>query len=192
MGVRLDGLEALKKRLQNMTIKGANTVRAGVIGAGTYPNGMSIVAVAAINEFGGTITIPERKATLYFKETNGNVGNRFVKKDKSNFAQDVNIGETTINIPSRPFLRNTFHEKKKEWSSLLRQLLLNGTDADKALHILGVTMENNIVAYLNKARQGNAEGIAPNAPSTRKRKPPSNGPLFDSGVLIKSITFEVE
>ena len=34
----------------------------------------------------------------------GRVGNRFVKKSRSNFAQDVQTGPSQIEIPARPYL----------------------------------------------------------------------------------------
>ncbi|WP_174892511.1 phage virion morphogenesis protein, partial [Ectopseudomonas toyotomiensis] len=34
----------------------------------------------------------------------GEIGRQFVRKDKSNFAQDVKVGPYTINMPARPWL----------------------------------------------------------------------------------------
>jgi phage virion morphogenesis protein len=60
---------------------------------------------AAIQHFGGEIEIPARTRTLYFKhDGKGNVGNQFVKKKKSNFAQDVQGKAHKIKIPARPNL----------------------------------------------------------------------------------------
>ena len=60
---------------------------------------------AAIHQFGGDIEIAARSQKAYFKRyKNGSVGNRFVKKKRSNFAQIVTIGAYTIRMPARPFL----------------------------------------------------------------------------------------
>ena len=64
------------------------------------------VAYAAIHQFGGSIDVAARNATVYFRQNKrtGEVGNKFVKKGRSNFAQDVTIGAHKITIPARPFL----------------------------------------------------------------------------------------
>lgn len=60
---------------------------------------------AAIHNFGGEIKIRARRATVHFKQNkDGTVGNRFVARKKSNFAQDVKIGAYVIKMPQREFL----------------------------------------------------------------------------------------
>ena len=61
---------------------------------------------AAIHQFGGPIHHPERAGTVYFKLSRDKqrVGTQFVKKAKSDFAQDVIIGAHTQTMPPRPYL----------------------------------------------------------------------------------------
>ncbi len=60
---------------------------------------------AALLHFGGAVKHAARASTVYFKQgKDGSIGNRFVHKKKSNFAQDVKIGPYTINMPSRPIV----------------------------------------------------------------------------------------
>lgn len=60
---------------------------------------------AAIHQFGGVIDVAARSQQAYFRQgKNGEVGNSFVSKRKSNFAQWVTIGAYQIRIPARPFL----------------------------------------------------------------------------------------
>ena len=60
---------------------------------------------AAIQHFGGTIDVAARSQQAYFKqERSGAIGNRFVPRRKSNFAQWVTIGNYSIQIPARPWL----------------------------------------------------------------------------------------
>src|SRR5690606_31280034 len=60
---------------------------------------------AAIHHFGGTIDMAARSQQAYFRQgKNGEIGNSFVSKRKSNFAQWVTIGAYQIRIPARPFL----------------------------------------------------------------------------------------
>lgn len=68
--------------------------------------------IAAINEFGGSAIIPAREQTLHFRyNENGEIGHRFVKAGKGNFAQDVVIPEHTVTIPPRPFFRKMIEHK---------------------------------------------------------------------------------
>jgi phage virion morphogenesis protein len=69
---------------------------------------------AAIQNFGGDITQYARSQKNYFhaNEKTGEIGNRFVKKHKSNFSQWATIGTHTITIPGREFAKITPQE---EW-----------------------------------------------------------------------------
>lgn len=72
-------------------------------------NGVAIgsnLVYAAAQQFGFTGQRQARTQTLYFKlsKDGRSVGNRFVKKAKSDFAQDVQVGPGSISIPARPFL----------------------------------------------------------------------------------------
>jgi phage virion morphogenesis protein len=60
----------------------------------------------AIMHFGGSIDVAARSQQAYFRQDGktGDVGNQFVSKRKSNFAQWVTIGAYTIQIPARPWL----------------------------------------------------------------------------------------
>lgn len=66
------------------------------------------VVYARIHQEGGTINMPARSQRAYYRQhKDGGVGNRFVKKSKSNFSQWNTIGEYKITIPARPFLHLT-------------------------------------------------------------------------------------
>ncbi|MNG19722.1 Phage virion morphogenesis family protein [compost metagenome] len=59
----------------------------------------------AIHHFGGDIDVAARSQQAYFKQgKDGEVGNQFVSKRRSNFAQWVTIGAHKIHIPARPIL----------------------------------------------------------------------------------------
>lgn len=58
----------------------------------------------AIHQDGGKIEHAARSQQVYFKEKGGVVGNRFVKKSKSNFAQWVTHGARSVEMPARPYL----------------------------------------------------------------------------------------
>ncbi|MGL5799269.1 MAG: phage virion morphogenesis protein [Plesiomonas sp.] len=67
------------------------------------------VKYARIHQEGGEITRKARRQTLHFKQNTktGQVGQRFVKKSKSNFAQTVSVGVYRMTMPARPFLSLT-------------------------------------------------------------------------------------
>lgn len=58
----------------------------------------------AIHQFGGKIEHAARSQQVYFKEKGGVVGNRFMKKKHSNFAQWVSHGARSVEMPARPYL----------------------------------------------------------------------------------------
>ena len=60
---------------------------------------------AAIHQLGGTIAIPAREQTLYFrKNRKGEVGRRFAKKKRANHTETVQRSAHQITIPARPYL----------------------------------------------------------------------------------------
>ncbi len=69
----------------------------------------------AIHHFGGDIEIAARSQQAYFRQDgrSGEVGNRFVNKSRSNFAQRVTIGQHTITIPARPFLGTSAQDNQE-------------------------------------------------------------------------------
>lgn len=64
------------------------------------------VLYAAIHQFGGEIKQPERTQTIYRRhdKKTGELSDRFVRKSKATFAEDVSVGARTIHMPARPFI----------------------------------------------------------------------------------------
>lgn len=93
-----------KNRDKILTFRGylRNTL-AGVIDDNELAFGTNRI-YGAIHQFGGDIKHRTSTRDVFFKMRNGVVGNRFVKKSKSNFAQTVNVKEHTTKIPARPWL----------------------------------------------------------------------------------------
>ncbi|OVZ94865.1 phage virion morphogenesis protein [Yersinia frederiksenii] len=66
------------------------------------------VIYAGIQQSGGKINIPARSQQAYYKQhKDGSVGNRFVKKSRSNYSEWNTLPAYTINMPARPFLHLT-------------------------------------------------------------------------------------
>lgn len=64
------------------------------------------VLYAAIHQFGGEIQRQAHTKTLYFRTNKAGtvVGNKFVKRSRSNFAQDAHVNAYVQRIPRRAFL----------------------------------------------------------------------------------------
>jgi phage gpG-like protein len=59
----------------------------------------------AIHQFGGSINRPARSSEVYFRQArNGTVGNRFVSRRRSNFAQRVTLPAYKVKMTARPWL----------------------------------------------------------------------------------------
>ncbi len=59
----------------------------------------------AIHQFGGKIEHAARSQQVYFRQgKDGSVGNRFVKKNKSNFSQWATRGASATDMTARPYL----------------------------------------------------------------------------------------
>lgn len=79
----------------------------------------------AAQHFGAEIQRPATTRDVFFRQRkDGRVGNRFVKRTKSNFAQSVNVGAYTIKIPARPWL-GTNEEQDDHLLELTRNYLAN-------------------------------------------------------------------
>lgn len=80
---------------------------------------------AALMHFGGQVKRKARTQDLFFKQNrDGSVGNKFVKKKKSNFAQTANVGEHTANYPARPWL-GTSKDDDSEILAITQRYLLS-------------------------------------------------------------------
>lgn len=199
MSATLKGGDRLIRRLQEMA-QAQGKVRAGILeNATNHETGEPIAPYAAMNEFGGVVNIPARTQTLYFRQNrDGTVDNRFVAKERSNFAQDVIIPAHSVTIPPRPFIRNTIKREKDTWMHGFVSMLTNGMNAREALQEIGQRMADDIGKTIDEQMD-----IDDNAPSTKrhKKRAVTGGapgethtpvPLKDTGSLRNSLTSEVE
>ncbi|CDK63342.1 mu-like bacteriophage G protein 2 [Morganella morganii IS15] len=64
------------------------------------------VKYARIHQEGGEISMPARsQQTYYRRRKDGTVGNRFVRKSRSNYSETHSVGPYKVKIPARPFLQ---------------------------------------------------------------------------------------
>ena len=149
-----------KKALEAVS-KQAASLKVGVLEGATSEDGESVATYAFYNEFGATVEVPERTQTLYFKRNrDGTVGNRFVRKDKSDFAQDVAVGGHTISIPARPFMRSTVQAQKDAWAKAFADAFVAKAGRHRGDHQVELGPGQCRIDQTPQERQGRGQGNA--------------------------------
>ncbi len=181
-------LDQVAKQLQSMELK------VGFMADATYPDGTSVAMVAAQNEYGGLVYQPARTQTLEFKQNKvGEVGNRFVKKGKGNFVQDVVIPAHAFYIPSRPFFRNAIAKNSGEWRTTLVKGLRAGKPVEIVLEVMGAQIQGDVVESIATLVDPIISNKTWNKRRNRKVMPNnSDKPLVDTKVMINSVTYRVD
>ncbi|NWC11933.1 hypothetical protein HX776_24405 [Pseudomonas agarici] len=183
------GGEALQKYLDNIAknLTKGDALKVGFLENATYPDGTPVAMVAAVNEFGGTIEIPERTQDLHFKynDRTDEISHRFARKDKSNFVQTVTIPAHKITVPPRPYFRNMITAKSPAWGSEMSRLMrANEYDAGVTLAQMGERIKGQLQQSIVDLKD------PPNKASTLRQKAGSN-PLVDTGHMLNSVDYEV-
>jgi len=81
------------------------------------------VIYGAIHHFGGEIRHEARMRRTYFRQgRDGTVGNRFVRKSRSNFMQESMGKAYIINMPARPFLGLTEQDEQDVLNDIVEHL----------------------------------------------------------------------
>lgn len=195
--VKFSGGELLKGRLAEIRHNlGAHaTLSVGFFGDATEQNGMSTAAVAAINEFGGTIParhVAAHQAEIfksYSKKTGEFLsGGKFVRRAKANFVQTVSVPAHDIpaaTIPPRPFFRRMISLGKPHWGEDLGKIMeAVNYDGKLALTKLGEDMAGELVQSIKD------QVYAPLAKSTMAKKGFSTT-LTDSSAMRNSVGSQV-
>jgi len=137
-----------------------------------YPDGESVIKVAMQNEYGAIVKVSDDWKA---------------KADR----RGVTLPDTW-NIPSRPFFQYTWDNQVNKYKREIGEYYKNLADnnavtADKFLGSLGVMAVSDVRKTITDA--GSIFGI-PNAWETVQIKE-SSSPLLDSGLMRRSVTFEV-
>lgn len=192
MAENIQGMAELRRKLKAIAQKGARKAEldVGFFAGKSYENGPPIASVAALNEFGAAINVPERTTTVYRSLRSDGVTynrqGRFVKKRVANVATDHVVPAHTIIIPARPFMRTTISENQMKWYAAFAKILRDSNlDSKTSLTTLGEQIVNDIQATI----RGWTE--PPNAPSTIRKKK-RNNPLEDTNQMINNVTFRVK
>ena len=170
----------------------AETVKIGWAPDAIYDNGQQMAAVAALNEFGGTIRVKKATQTIYRKidERTGAFlrDGRFVKPKQSNYmtTHPVAEGGYNVTIPPRPFFRPLVAANHAAWGEKLNEAMhATRFNAEKSLKMVGLEVEGEL-------RQAMRDLKSPaNAKSTIRKKG-FDDPLVDSGQMIASTSVNVK
>lgn len=130
---RGEGLEG-KWRLSGRVLrKGGTTLRKNShlldsMTSNVLPNGVEIgtdKAYGAIHHFGGEIKYEARMRRTYFRQDlrTGLVGNKFVRKARSNFMQETQGKAYKVNMPRRPFLGLTETDEQEVMELIVEHLI---------------------------------------------------------------------
>lgn len=90
----------------------------------------------------------------------------------------------TKTSPVRAFFRTTVSDQKKNWVLSVQNLMKMHDDPKKVMGLIGEHMRGQIVQSINTWTD------PPNAPYTVRMKG-FNKPLVDQGIMMRSISFEV-
>jgi hypothetical protein len=164
------------------------TIKVGFLDGSTYPNGRSVAANAALQEFGGTITRSAHEQTIFRKvsATGFLKKGKFVKASQSNFATKHAVAASSITIPPRPFFRNMINKNQSDWGPMMSTLLRDKKyDLKKAAGSMGQVIKGQLQASIISTNS------PPNSPSTIRRKG-SAAPLIDTGFMISRVDFSVD
>ncbi len=198
MSTSFSGGNNVKKRLNQIakSLAAGKKLKVGFLAGAKYPDGTPVPLVAATHEFGGKIKIDERTQDLYFQEKNGMVGNRFVKKGRSNFAQTVTIPAHVVLIPPRPFFRRMIAVNSGKWPSEIAAVLKSENyDTQRALNIMGERIKSQLQTSIRELTD------PPLAASTIKKKSGGKNeegagygpekPLIEKGHMLNSVDYEI-
>lgn len=151
--------------------------------SGYADNGLSMVRLGAIHEFGGVINHPG--GTRYVIGKNGRA--RFVSNDYNGPVSGVTKPHK-ITIPERSFLRVPLRANQEEIASVFRELLRSVIAGELTL----MQALNQVGAKgASISQEAISAGIAPaNAASTVRQKG-SSKPLVNTGAMRQAITWVV-
>jgi hypothetical protein len=178
----------LQSYLKDITGNLANgsAVKVGFLEGSTYEDGTPIATVAAVMEFGAVIDMPAREQNIYFRQNkDGSIGNRFVKREKSNFAQNVQVPAHRVVIPARPFFRDAIEKNASGWAGAVQTALKdNDYNASKAMSLVGQGIVDQVSESIGEFNS------VPLKPSTIKKKG-FDKQLIETGDMQRAVDYEV-
>jgi len=155
------------------------------VGGKVYDNGMTVIRIGAIHEYGSTFRHPG--GTPYV-----------VSGGKARFVSKSFVGPVSgitkphmITIPRRSFLRVPFETKKDDMEKAIikqfKDVFARGKTAERALGLIGIAAVNISKGAFTTRGYGEWDDIT----AATKRRKGSGQTLIDTGTLRNSITHVV-
>ena len=186
-----DKLKARLEEIAKMASK-SDVVNVGFLAGATYPEsegGLPVAAVAVIQEYGGTINVPEHTTTINHNvDASGEFknGGKFIKAEKANFQSQHIVPAHTITIPPRPFFRGMIAANKGDWGPQLGKIIKAADyDSTVALGRLGELVKGQLQQSIRDTKDPG------NAKSTIAQKG-FDDPLVRSGHMLNSVDYEIK
>lgn len=163
-------------------------IKAGFLKTATYDDGKPVAQVATWNEYGTSIPVSDKMR--------GYLG-----------ANGLHLKKTTtrLYIPSRPFMRTTVENHKNDWGNRLvanmNAYLKGNASLEAGLNDVGSLMQAHIQETIDSNMGPPNHSLTAGKKAARlvdKKGKPIEGDsgtkqtLIDSGVMIKSVSYEVE
>ena len=182
-------LKNISARLENIEKAKRGYVAVGLpseeVGGKVYDNGMTIIRIGAIHEFGSTFMHPGGTSYIISKGKAVFVSNSFTGPVAGKTKPHM------ITIPRRSFLRTPFDGKKDDLTAAIakqfQDVFERGKSAEQALGLIG-TVAVNISKGAFTTR---GYGEWPDITSATKKAKGSSQTLIDTGTLRNSITYVV-
>lgn len=202
MSVTIKDDNNIPKLMKNLKKLNGSTISVGV------PDG-EMSDIAAVHEFGATITAKKKYLAIPLQKKYRNVSPRSVSglffvpsKSGSGGTLCLSKGKgknakveacywltKSVKIPERSFLRSTIDNKEKDFYKFaekqIDKWLQSNSNPEPMLNALGLQFRGYVQKYIRDLSS------PPNAPLTKAVKGSGN-PLIDTGALLSSIEHEIK
>lgn len=189
-----DRWEKLLKKLAEARLG----LRVGILEGATTAGGQSIAEYAAVQEYGGTMTIPARPATLKFRKSDKTGRDVFAKASRKRGVtkvMNVIIPAHTVTVPPRAFLRTSVKKFSGRWAAVMEHELAGRAAApdgvQDALDSLGEVMAKDVQELIDTTSL--PPPLAPSTVAAKKSRgsPQPDHALIDTGTMLRAIRYEV-
>lgn len=210
MNVTIKDENNIPKLMKSLKKLNGSTISVGIPDEKKNKDGANMADIAAVHEFGATITVKRRKYLaiplqrkykgrsprefndLFFVPSkSGDGGTLCKRKGKGKQAQLEACYWLTksVKIPERSFLRSTVDQKEKDFYKFaekqLDKWLQSNSDPEPMLNALGLQFRGYVQDTIKNLS-------SPPDSSLTKAAKGSGNPLIDTGNLVSSIEFSVE
>ena len=183
-------MDALLKMRQNLE------VQVGWFENSKYSNGQSIGGIAAVQNYGATISHPG--GTPYFMNEDGQI--QFVSLQNSKAGQLPKTKPHTIVIPPTHFMEKTIEAHKEDWKETVKDgftMMFSGKESEEnVMRKLGMMVQGDIIKAITEVNDPPLKPDTIRQKRKRYKDTKTTGLLTKrleaSGLMGSSVSFKVE